>query len=148
MLAEAWDWVKGLWGRSNGRAGSTMELGRRGEQETALYLKRRGYKILERNFRVTRGEIDLVVFRNGVVAFVEVRTRKGAGPIDPLRTVTRRKQRRIVKAAHSYCALRDVHHEDVTLRFDVVRVLLDEEGALASIEHVENAFQATPKAFF
>ncbi len=115
-------------------------LGRRAEGEAARFLKKKGYRILERNFRCREGEIDLVVFKSGVVAFVEVRSRTEPVGLDPLYTVTRRKQQRLIRAAQQYMSLRDLHGEDVVLRFDVVALRYARSGTVAQITHIEGAF--------
>ncbi|MHC4789151.1 MAG: YraN family protein, partial [Planctomycetota bacterium] len=106
-----------------------------------------GYRILERNYRVTHGEIDLVAFKDGVLAFVEVRAQTQPGMIDPLRTVTRRKQRRIIRAAQTYVAAHGLRRQDVALRFDVISVRFDEAGKPPEITHLEGAFHESPRAF-
>jgi len=122
-------------------------LGRRGEREAADHLKRLGYTILERNYRIRQGEIDLVAFRDGVLAFVEVRAQTEPAMVDALYTITRRKQRRIIKAAQTYVALNAVERGEVELRFDVVAVLFNDRGQRRDIRHIEGAFQETPKGF-
>ncbi|KPK66314.1 MAG: hypothetical protein AMK73_00335 [Planctomycetes bacterium SM23_32] len=122
-------------------------MGRRGEREAADHLKRLGYTILERNYRIRQGEIDLVAFRDGVLAFVEVRAQTEPAMVDALYTITRRKQRRIIKAAQTYVALNAVERGEVELRFDVVAVLFNDRGQRRDIRHIEGAFQETPKGF-
>ncbi len=78
-------------------------VGRRGERAAARHLKRQGYRILERNYATRRGEVDIVAFRYGVLAFVEVRSQTEPVLIDPVVTVTRAKQLRVIKAAQAYC---------------------------------------------
>ncbi len=136
-----------LWPAGRRRASPTTELGRRGEKEAARYLKGEGYTILERNFRARQGEIDLVVFRDGVLAFVEVRAQTEPAMIDPLRTITRGKQRRIIKAAQTYLAANEARMADVAMRFDVVTVLFDRAGRPVRTNHVEGAFQVSPRGF-
>jgi putative endonuclease len=97
--------------------------------------------VLERNFRCTEGEIDLVVFRSGAVAFVEVRSRAEPVGLDPLLTVTRAKQRRIIRAAHRYAAQRRLQDEDVVMRFDVITVRYSPDGKPTNIQHIEDAFR-------
>jgi len=134
--------VKRLLSRRKAGLSPTTRLGRLGEGEAARYLKSKGYTILERNYRTKQGEIDLVAFREGVLAFVEVRAQTEPPLIDPLETVTRGKQRRVVQAARAYAALNDLDRQDVSLRFDVIAVLFDERGRRQRIEHIEDAFQA------
>jgi len=139
--------LKGIWPTGKTHRSPTTELGRRGEATAARLLKDKGYKILERNFRVRQGEIDLVVFRDGVLAFVEVRAQTEPAMIDPLRTITRGKQRRVIKAAQTYLTVRKFRSADVAPRFDVVTVLFDRAGRPVRTEHVEGAFQVSPKGF-
>ncbi|MFW6188909.1 MAG: YraN family protein [Planctomycetota bacterium] len=121
-------------------------VGRRGEREAARYLKRRRWKILERNFSTRRGEIDLIATRGGVVAFVEVRSQTKPIRIQPEATVTRGKQRRIIRAAQAYCARKKLGQEGMALRFDVLTVRFA-EGARPDVRHIEDAFQLTRSGF-
>jgi len=136
-----------LFGSACPASSPTTELGRRGEAAAARLLKDKGYKVLERNFRVRQGEIDLVVFRDGVLVFVEVRAQTEPAMIDPLRTITRGKQRRVIKAAQTYLTVKKFPATDVAPRFDVVSVLFDRAGRPAETKHVEGAFQVSSKGF-
>jgi len=134
----------GAGGRKDARH---IQVGKLGEQAAADHLVRQGYRILERNFNAGGGEIDIVAFRNGTVVFVEVKTRTANALIDPLRTVTWRKQRYVIKAAQTYCTLHGLNSEQVSTRFDAIGVALDEANRATSVKHVENAFQVTHKKF-
>jgi len=123
------------------------KLGRKGERAAARFLEGQGYTVLERNFRTGRGEIDLIVFRDGTLAFVEVRSQTQPAPMDPLYTITRRKQGRIVKAAQAYCTARAPLPPDAVLRFDVVTVRFAADGTEQDIRHIEAAFEAAPRGF-
>ena len=122
-------------------------LGRKGERAAARFLQGKGYTVLERNFRTGRGEIDLIVFRDGTLAFVEVRSQTQPAPMDPLYTITRGKQRHIVKAAQAYCTARGPLPPDAVLRFDVVTVRFGPDGTEQGIRHVEGAFETTRRGF-
>ena len=126
---------------------SRAETGRMGERAAADFLKEKGYRILERNFTVRRGEIDIVAFRNGGLVFVEVRSRRHKALPDPVDSVDRRKQERIIKAAQCYLAGRRVKSETVAPRFDVVSVRFAPDGGPPAITHIPNAFAVTRKAF-
>jgi putative endonuclease len=126
---------------------TAAEAGRRGERLAARYLKAAGYLILERNYRITQGEIDLIAFRDGVLAFVEVRSQATPGPLDPLHSITRGKQRRIIKAAEHYVATHRPHEDGVATRFDVVTVRCDQAGGEPEIRHVRGAFHRSPRGF-
>jgi putative endonuclease len=102
-------------------------------------LKRSGYRILRRNFRSRRGEIDLIVFRRGTLAFVEVRSLTDPTLVSPEETVDRAKQRRIIRAARDYCAQNRLDREGVALRYDIVAVCFGDDGP--DLRHFEDAFR-------
>jgi len=96
------------------------ELGDRGEAAVAAALERRGYRVLERQYRCRWGEIDLIARSpEGVVCFVEVKTRSSAAFAQAREAVTAAKQRRLRSAAGCYLAERAL--ED-PCRFDVAEV--------------------------
>ena len=113
-----------------------------GEEIAATYLRSRGFEILARNWRTGRRELDIVAREGDVVAFVEVRARTEPVDIDPLYTITRRKQQRVIRAAHRYATVNNLRREDVTMRFDVIAVRYERDGSPGPIEHIENAFTA------
>lgn len=110
-------------------------LGPRGEQLAAQYLEAHGWTVLATNYRVGRSEIDLVARRGEVVAFVEVKSRRGAGFGHPLESVTAAKRRRIGGVAEAW--VREHGRPGLTYRFDAIAVLW---GSGAVIEHVEDAW--------
>lgn len=97
------------------------ELGRRGEARAAWYYRLRGYRILERNLRLGRGEIDLVVQRGRQVAIVEVKTRQQVRAGEGFEAVDGGKQQRLAALADRYLAGRKF--EGCEIRFDVVSLL-------------------------
>ncbi len=98
-----------------------MARGRWGEDQAARWYVAHGYVIADRNWRAPGGELDLVVTRDGLVAFVEVKTRASDAYGDPALAVTARKQLTLRRLAASWLAAHDVH--GVEVRFDVVAVL-------------------------
>lgn len=108
-------------------------IGAEYEELAAEYLKKKGFRILERNFYTKAGEIDLVARDGRYLVFVEVKYRRDAREGDPLEAVNSRKQGRIRRAAQVYLKL---HHlgEDTPCRFDVVGILGE------AVTHVEDAF--------
>ncbi len=102
-------------------------LGAYGEALAEKHLKRAGYKIIARNVRLGRKEIDLIALDGDTVVFIEVRTRGRAGAIAPEDTVNAVKQARIRSAAGRYVQANQL--EDCYIRFDVVGVIVPEEGA-------------------
>jgi putative endonuclease len=98
-----------------------MARGRWGEDQAARWYAAQGYVIANRNWRVPGGELDLVVTRDGLVVFVEVKTRASDAYGDPALAVTTRKQVTLRRLAAWWLAAHDVH--GVEVRFDVVAVL-------------------------
>jgi putative endonuclease len=114
-----------------------QELGKEGERVAEQFLKRKGYKLVERNFRCTEGELDLIVLDRRVVVFVEVKTRTGRGFGSPLEAVEYRKQQKMIRAAQYFLSAKGLHQRDA--RFDVVGVSW--LGREPMVEHIENAFE-------
>jgi putative endonuclease len=112
-------------------------LGVKSEQLAASYLLARGYQILERNYRVGHKEVDLVISRAGVVAFVEVKARSGQGYGHPLEAITWGKRREIAYVARTWIAAHG--RAEYTYRFDAVAVIW--RGSQPEIEHVPNAWR-------
>lgn len=110
-------------------------LGSRGELVAAKHLAKAGYKILARNYRTNRGEIDIIARKGDLLVFCEVKTRTG-GRHAPHRQVTGEKQARIRRAARSYLSHYEVRP---SCRFDVISIVWPEEGE-PKIEHLPNAF--------
>jgi putative endonuclease len=113
-------------------------LGEHAEDQCAAYLERAGYRVCERNWWVREGELDIVAERGELLCFVEVRMRTSAVFGDPSLTVTREKQRRVVRAALRYLQRWPAPRRMV--RFDVMTVL--GRGKDAVIEHLPGAFDA------
>lgn len=97
-----------------------QRLGLEGEALACSELEHRGYAIVERRFRTRFGEIDVVANDHGTLVFVEVKTKTDSRFSDPVESVTKRKQQRLVSMAEQYVA----HHrlDNMPCRFDVVTV--------------------------
>lgn len=106
-----------------------------GEQAACDYLVEKGWKIVARNVRMGRNEIDIIAEKKRLTAFIEVKRRSGVGFGQPAEAVNQQKQRRIVQAAALYAQSHDL--QNAKLRFDVIEVWPNE------IRHIENAFDAT-----
>ena len=116
-------------------------LGADGEQLAADHLGRLGYAILARNHRTRHGELDLIVFRRGVIAFVEVKTRRASGGAGtPFEAVGPRKQAQVRRIAAQWLATAPGRPYADQLRFDVIGVTVDSDGRLATLEHREGVF--------
>jgi putative endonuclease len=112
------------------------KLGRRGEDAACDLYRRLGFRIVERNYRAGRGEIDLVVRRGDTVVFCEVKTRRTDQWGVPAEAVDRAKQARLRKLAAAWLAER--RPGCVEVRFDVVSVIV--RGDLPDVTHVPDAF--------
>ena len=103
----------------------TEDIGRKGEALAAKYYMRRGYLLLNHNYRTRMGELDLVLYKDGQLVFAEVKTRAA------------RKQRRLILAAQYY--LQHSPYADASIRFDVVEVT--PAGDAWQIHCIPDAFQ-------
>jgi putative endonuclease len=112
------------------------DIGKQGEALAAAFLEDRGYHIQARNWRVNRLEIDLVAEREGVLVFVEVKTRTRADFGKPATYVDDRKKRLLASAATAY--MQAVNHQ-WAIRFDLISVVLPATGE-PTIEHFPDAF--------
>jgi putative endonuclease len=116
-------------------------MGQRGETLAAQHLARRGFRILERNYRTRWGELDIVAFNGRELVFCEVKTRRAdLGPAWPLESVHPRKRHQVRRMASSWLRERPGHPYAQVLRFDAIGVLLDGDGRLQGLEHLEGAF--------
>lgn len=113
------------------------EVGALGEKLAADYLKKRGYKIIERNFRCREGEIDIIAKQGEYLVFVEVRTKKSSDFGTPEESITPIKSKRLVTLANIY--LQNCSSLPQSWRIDVIAVELKPDGKLSRLEHIENA---------
>ncbi len=113
------------------------ELWIKGECLARKFLKKQGYKILKRNYVSKTGEIDIVAYDRGVIAFVEVKARISESYGSPALAITGGKRRKIIKTALRYLLENDIEHADY--RFDVVSISYTKE-AEATIDLFRGAF--------
>jgi putative endonuclease len=111
------------------------QFGKLGEGIAAEYLKRKGYRVLQRNYKYSRVEIDLICELNGEVVFVEVKTRTSDLMAYPEQAVGKAKQKNIRFAAENFL---EENNMNIPARFDIVAVVKN-EGKF-EIEHIEDAF--------
>lgn len=116
-----------------------QRFGELGERIAARWLRRRGWRIVAHRFRSGRRDVDLIAEQDGVVAFVEVKARRGDSFGDPVEAVAWRKQRELTRSANVWIDRFGVPGQ--AYRFDVVGVLM--AGDAVRIRHVENAFSVT-----
>ena len=119
------------------RSLSHKDLGRRGEQAAASYLERRGFYIYDRNWTCTAGEADIVAEEDGVLVFIEVKTRSNAEKGFPEEAVDARKRNRYESIAGYYLSEHDF--VDKAVRFDVISILVVGENS-AFLRHHRYAF--------
>lgn len=110
------------------------EYGNKGEALVVEYLMKKGYMILNRNWRCGHWELDIVAEKDGVIVFVEVKTRRRETL--PRDTISERQIRTLTQAAEMY--LREMTQVK-ECRFDLVMV--NKTGDLSKIEHIESAFR-------
>jgi len=115
------------------------ELGHRGEEEAARFLEGKGWTILARNARVGRWEVDLIATRGEVLAFVEVKSRRGTEFGSPLAAISPRKMQHIARAAAGWLRHRG-YPGGKDIRFDAVGVLWP-RGASPCILHLPDAWR-------
>ncbi|HEX2070050.1 MAG TPA: YraN family protein [Thermoleophilaceae bacterium] len=121
-----------------------IRLGAHGEQLACAHLERAGYTLIERNGRCGRiGELDVVARHGRCLVFCEVKTRLAgttAGPAGPLDAIGPAKQQRIRRLAAEWLRSRPHAAGPAWIRFDAIGVVVDREGRLLSLDHVEDAF--------
>ncbi|MZG54423.1 MAG: YraN family protein [Nitrospinae bacterium] len=117
-----------------------QKFGREGEKAAVDFLKKKGYRILESNFRSKLGEIDIIAERDATLVFLEVKSRADSQYGHPFHAVTPAKQRKIIQVAQTYLTKHRLL--DTPARFDVVGVTVDSDDSKSfQIELLENAFQ-------
>ena len=117
----------------------SQAMGQTAEELAAKYLEDKGFLVLARNYRTRLGEVDLVVQKGFLLAFVEVRYRKSDAFGTPEETVTREKRRKVILAAFQYAGDHRLLDRRA-IRFDVVAVVA--RGPGLHIVHLEDAFEA------
>ena len=118
--------------KNSARDAENKKLGREGEKQAVKYLKKNGYKILEKNYRTRFGEVDVIARKGEVVAFIEVKTRLTDIFGSPSQAVTRERQFKYIQAAKFYFAGCET---DCVVRFDVIEIFR------GNLNHIESAFE-------
>lgn len=114
------------------------ELGVFGEKIAQEYLLNKGYQHLYFNYRFGKNEIDIIsVFRNKIVV-TEVKTKSSYEVLEPWKSVTRQKQKQIIKVADAYIQTLDMEYD---VQFDIVSIIVYHD-LTSAIEHFEDAFSA------
>ncbi|GAA5091659.1 YraN family protein [Chryseobacterium ginsengisoli] len=114
------------------------DFGKKAEDLAVEYLQKNGYKILVRNFRFQKSEIDIVAEKDNLIIVIEVKARSTDAFMLPQEAVTKTKIRLIVSATNHYL---EEFNKNQEVRFDIISVLPDEKKNLI-IEHITDAFEA------
>jgi putative endonuclease len=117
-----------------------IELGKCGEEDAVKFLKQKGYRILQRNYKSKLGEVDIIAKDKECICFIEVKTRASLEKGLPQESITKNKQHQITKAALNY--LKENKLWDKPARFDVVSII--KGGTEENIELIQNAFDLEP----
>jgi len=125
-----WPWTRRLLSR--------QELGALGERHAARALRAKGLRILEGNFRVPQGELDIIARDGDTLVLVEVRTRTSEETKSPLASVDHTKQQKIIRLGRLYRRARRL--PECHTRYDVVEVIASHYGEVKEVRHVEGAF--------
>jgi len=110
-------------------------LGKEGEQLAVDFLQKKGYDILEKNYRYLKAEIDIIAKKEDTIVVVEVKTRSTPDFGDPQDFVKPKQIQLLVKGIDHYVVENDL---DVEVRFDIVAIIKNKQGT--KIEHLEDAF--------
>ncbi len=113
---------------------SKIELGKKGEELAALYLKEKGYQILKQNYMIGHSDIDILARNKKFLVFVEVRTKSKNDRGMPEDTLTKKKLRRMKNTAELYIAF---NHYEGLARLDAVCIILDVSDNINHLEHYE-----------
>lgn len=114
------------------------ELGQKGENLATAYLKNKGFRILFRNWKWGKHEIDIIAENKDFIVFVEVKTRSDNFQVDPRTAVTSEKQRSLIRAADGYIQRFNIDKES---RFDIITIISKNKDFV--IDHIEDAFYPT-----
>lgn len=119
-------------------------VGRRGEDIALAHLEALGYEALARNHRTRQGEIDLIVFGQRVLVFVEVKTRvlrrrpgPGPSPDSPLEGIRSRQRLRLRRLVAAWLSEQQARPSAREIRVDAIGIVLDGDGRLIRLDHVE-----------
>lgn len=121
------------------KTNKNKELGKAGELFVLNHLLSKNFKLLAKNFLVAGGELDLVVRKDNLIVFVEVKTRKRMGIFLNTNLVRGSKQRALSAAAKLFLCQQKISHDQFLFRFDIALVSKNPDGEI-SLEYIENAF--------
>ena len=114
-----------------------QQTGKYGEEHAAVFLKQKGYTVIEKNYRQPCGEIDIIARDGETLVFIEVKTRRTTSFGSPFEAITDRKKRQIARTAQDYLCRKKQTNKPA--RFDVIGIVLL-KGQEPHIEIIKNAF--------
>lgn len=103
-----------------------------GEESAIEYLKKSGYRIIEKNYTTAHGELDIIALDGDTIVFIEVKSRNNEKYGKPIEAITRKKQDNIIKSAKEFIHKKRLYERNI--RFDAICILRD------NMEHIENVF--------
>lgn len=113
---------------------NNQNIGKLGENHAAKYLKKNGYKIIEKNYKCKLGEIDIIAIKHNTLVFIEVKTRRNKKFGYPIESITKLKQKHIYNTATHYLITNKIIYKDI--RLDAIEVYIN--GNSIRINHVKN----------
>ena len=116
-------------------------IGKAGEDTATQYLRKKGYKIIERNWRLGNLETDIIASKDNTIVFVEVKTRSANSYYAPEDAVDYTRKRRLSIGAQAYIRYNKI---DLPCRFDIIAITLQPDGT-QQINHIEDAFAPPAK---
>ncbi len=114
------------------------ELGVKGEKLAKAHLLEKNHRILCTNYRFKHLELDIISFFKDTLVITEVKTRSSKFMAGPEKTISKKKQKDIIKATNEYVLEKAI---DAEIRFDVISIILNDKGC--EVEHIEDAFYPT-----
>jgi putative endonuclease len=116
-----------------------QELGIHGEKVAEKHLMSLGYRILNRNWRWRRGEMDLITEQGDEIVFVEVKARRSQTYGPPEESINRSKQQKLIQTAYAY--LSSENRDDAEWRIDVIAIDMEQDGSVIRLEHIVSAVE-------
>jgi len=106
-----------------------------GEKAAKKYLEDKGYEIIEQNYHTKYSEIDLVVKKNDILIFVEVRTKRSSAFVSPEESINQKKLKKLYWNAENYAAMKKYKGQ---YRIDAICIVLNSDNSVEKLEHYEN----------
>ena len=122
---------------------NNKKLGNSGENTACLFLESKGYKIIEKNYRANRKEIDIIAQRDEYIIFAEVKTRSSTVFGIPSQSVNIKKQWHIISTAENFLLENSRVYSKFQPRFDVIEIYRDSKTNKSYVRHIEGAFITT-----